>query len=252
MTRKIDLNCDLGESFGAFRIGNDEAVIRYISSANVACGFHAGDPRVMEKTVMLAKKYGVAVGAHVGYPDLAGFGRREMRLSYEEARTDIIYQLGALFAFCRAARVPLRHVKPHGAMYNMANREESLSRAIVDAILAVNGELLLFAQAGSLLAATARKAGLRVVSEAFADRAYREDGTLADRSAPDSVIEDPQKVLQRVLRMVLHGKVETIDGQEISVEAQTICVHGDNPNSLALVVALREGLQAAGIVVSPP
>ncbi|MCL6558436.1 MAG: LamB/YcsF family protein [Firmicutes bacterium] len=252
MTRKIDLNCDLGESFGAFRIGNDEEVIRYISSANVACGFHAGDPRVMEKTVMLAKKYGVAVGAHVGYPDLAGFGRREMRLSYEEARTDIIYQLGALFAFCRAAQVPLCHVKPHGAMYNMANREESLSRAIVDAILAVDGELLLFAQAGSLLAATARKAGLRVVSEAFADRAYREDGTLADRSAPGSVIEDPQKVLQRVLRMVLHGKVETINGQEISVEAQTICVHGDNPNSLALVVALREGLQVAGIVVSPP
>ncbi|MGQ9824292.1 MAG: LamB/YcsF family protein [Desulfotomaculales bacterium] len=252
MALKIDLNCDLGESFGAYRIGNDEEVIRHISSANVACGFHAGDPRVMERTVALAKKYGVAVGAHVGYPDLAGFGRREMRLSYEEARTDIIYQIGALFAFCRAARVPLCHVKPHGAMYNMANKEAFLARAIVDAISAVDGELLLFAQSGSLLAATARKAGLRVVSEVFADRAYREDGTLADRSTPGSVIEDPQKALQRVLRMVFHGKVETINGQDISVKAQTICVHGDNPNSLALVVALREGLQAAGVAVLPP
>ena len=248
----VDLNCDLGESFGAYEIGNDAEVIRYISSANVACAFHAGDPRVMQRTVALAKKYGVAVGAHVGYPDLVGFGRREMSLSGEELKTDILYQIGALAAFCRAEHVPLRHVKPHGAMYNMANKDARLARAITEAVAAFDPNLLVFAQPGSQLAQAAGNAGLRVIHEVFADRAYQADGSLVSRSVPGAVIKDPGEVVKRVLDMVLRRKVGTIDGLEIALDAETICVHGDNPGALALVVAIREQLQAAGVKISPP
>ncbi|MEW6424589.1 MAG: 5-oxoprolinase subunit PxpA [Bacillota bacterium] len=248
----IDLNCDLGESFGAYAIGNDAEVIRHISSANVACGFHAGDPRVMERTVALAKKYGVAVGAHVGYPDRVGFGRREMSLSYAEVKSDVLYQVGALAAFCRAAEVSLRHVKPHGALYNMAGKDAVLAQAIAEAVAAFDKTLLVFAQPGSQLAEAARGTGLRVVNEVFADRAYRADGSLVSRSVPGAVIEDPEEVVARVLDMVIRRKVVTLDGQEITVDPETICVHGDNPGALALVVAIRERLQAAGVKISPP
>lgn len=252
MTLSIDLNCDLGESFGAYAIGKDSDVIRNISSANVACGFHAGDPRVMQRTVALAKEHGVSVGAHVGYPDLVGFGRRNMTFSPEEVTTDVIYQIGALSAFCGAAGVPLRHVKPHGALYNQAAGDPVLSAAIVTAVAAVDKNLMVFAPYGSALAESAEKAGLRVVSEVFADRAYQADGSLVPRNRPGALIKDPGDAVSRILRMVLHGRVATIDGNEISIKAETVCVHGDNPSALSLVVALRKELAAAGIAVAPP
>lgn len=247
----IDLNSDIGEGFGSYQFGGDSTIISYISSANIACGWHAGDPLTMEKTVAMAKQKGVAVGAHPGFPDLLGFGRRNMNVSYGEAKAYVQYQVGALLAFTKAAQVPLQHVKPHGAMYNMACKDEKLAAAICEGVAQVDDRLILMGPSGSCLTAAAEQYGLRIANEAFADRAYSDDGTLVSRSVPGAVIEDEQTVIKRVLTMVQQGVVESITGKQIALKAQSICIHGDNPAAIALAKNLAFALAQEGINVSP-
>jgi UPF0271 protein len=247
---KVDINCDLGESFGSFKIGRDEEVMPYITSANVACGFHAGDPLVMAHTVKLAKQYDVAMGAHPGFLDLMGFGRREMELSGEEAKNYVIYQVGALQAFARTVGTSLQHVKPHGALYNMAMKDAVLARAIVEGVAALDADLIVFTQAKSEMTKVASKAGLRVAFEVFADRAYSQDGSLVSRAVSGAVIEDPRLVTERAIKMVKENCVVAVDGEVVDLgEVHTICVHGDNLKAVTLVKALRKGLEKAGISV---
>ena len=246
----IDLNSDIGESFGAYTMGMDEAVLDVITSANVACGWHAGDPMVMQKTVALAAGRGVSVGAHPGYPDLLGFGRRSLDCSLEEIRNYVIYQVGALQAFCRAAGVPLVHVKPHGALYNAAVADPRVGRAIMEAVSAVDDSLYYVALAGAGADEVRRQAeavGIRVLFEAFPDRAYTPQGRLTPRSQPGAVIHDPDEAARRALQMARDGSVTAVDGTRIALSAQTLCVHGDNPEALALVKTIRETLTGAGI-----
>lgn len=245
----IDINSDLGESFGAWSMGADAELFPLISSANVACGFHGGDPRVMERTVNALAELDVAVGAHPGFPDLVGFGRREMRLSPDELRTDVMYQIGALKAFCEAVGVPLHHVKPHGAMYNMAATDEEMAAAIVQGIIGAAPEAMIYAQDGSALARIADDAGLRVAYEVFADRGYLSDGRLAPRSRPDAMLHDPIEVSDRVIRMTRGQEIPTVDGGPIVVRADTVCIHSDTPAAVAMARALRGALDAAGITV---
>lgn len=247
----IDINSDVGEGFGACPGAPDAELFAVISSANVACGFHAGDPRTMERTVRAAKAAGVAVGAHPGFPDLVGFGRRTMRASAEEIHTDLLYQVGALAAFCQAHDVPLHHVKPHGALYNMAAVDRAMADAIVAAIHAYEPGLPLYALPESQLEAAARAAGLYVAREAFVDRAYMADGTLAPRSLPGSVLTDPEAVVARVIRMVRGEPIATLDGGSIRIQAETFCIHSDTPTAVPIAQALRDGLEAAGIAVRP-
>ena len=247
---KIDINCDMGESFGAYRIGEDEKIIRFISSANIAAGFHAGDPLVLARTVELAKSHGVAVGAHPGYPDLLGFGRRNLETSTGEIKNYVLYQIGAAEAFARAAGLKLQHVKPHGALYNHASKTEKAAAEIIEAVKAFNPDLILFALAGSLCLEMACAAGLRVIPEAFPDRAYTRNGRLAPRSMEGAVIHDPVKVRERVVKLVKTGKLISIEGDEISLDAQTLCVHGDNPGASEVARSIRESLESAGITVS--
>ncbi len=251
MARLIDLNCDMGEGFGAYKIGLDEEVIRFISSANVACGFHAGDPNVMYRTTLLARENGVAVGVHAGFPDLVGFGRRNMVLDPSEIRNDLIYQIGALQAFCKVHGFDLQHVKPHGALYNMATVDAVMAEAVAEGIAAVDRNLILFCLRGSELEKAARAKGLVVACEVFADRAFNPDGTLVSRSKPNAVIKDPEVAAKRAVRMVIEGKVTAINGEDIEVEADTMCVHGDNPAAIALVETIREEFKKAGIEVRP-
>lgn len=241
----------MGESFGSYTIGNDEKIIRAITSANIACGFHAGDPLVMEKTVLLAVNNGVGIGAHPGFPDLMGFGRRKLETFRGEIRNYLIYQIGALTAFAHAHGKLLQHVKPHGALYNLAAADAVVAREVVEALQAVGRELILVTQPGSVLAQLAREAGLRVAREAFADRAYQENGQLASRSLPGAVIHDPKTVRERMIRMVLEGTVISIEGKTISLEADTICVHGDTPGAADLAVDIRNELEKVGIEVKP-
>ena len=251
---KIDLNCDLGESFGAWKMGLDEEVMPYITSANVACGWHAGDPLVMSRTVSLAKKYGVGVGAHTGYPDLLGFGRRTMDCSYDELKNYMIYQMGALDAFCKIHGVKLTHVKPHGRMYLDALEREEQARALADAIVSFNPELFYVAFAGArgkLVGEVGNEAGLKVVYEVFPERGYTPEGFLAPRKEPGAVIQDPQQVAETALRVATEQKLIAMDGTEIPVHAQTLCVHGDNPKAVNLVRTIRETLKEAGIDVVP-
>lgn len=245
----IDLNCDLGESFGVFKIGNDKEVLRYISSANIACGFHAGDPHVMMETVELAIKNGVQIGAHPGLPDLAGFGRREMELSPREIYNLTVYQIGALSAVAAAKGVALTHVKPHGALYNMAVKNRLISDAIAQAAADVNPNLVLFGLAGSELIQAGKEKGLLVAEEVFADRTYQADGTLTPRSAANAMIHDPETAVTRIIRMIKEGKVTAVDGSEVLIKADTVCVHGDEPRALAFVKDLRNALQAADIQI---
>ncbi len=245
----IDLNCDLGESFGAYKIGLDEEVLPYVTSANIACGFHGGDPVVMEQTVALCKKYGVRAGAHPGFPDLAGFGRRNMSLTPNEVKTSVMYQIGALNAFCRGAGIRLFHVKPHGALYNMAANDYELAKAICQAIKEVDGSLVLLALSNSEMLRAAKDTGVSVASEVFADRAYERDGSLVPRSRKGAVIEDEELALKRVIRMAKEGVVEAIDGSTISIDADSVCVHGDGGKALEFVKRLREGFLEAGIEV---
>lgn len=239
----------MGESFGMYKMGLDEEVIRHITSANVACGFHAGDPGWMRKTVELAEARGVAVGAHPSFPDLAGFGRRNMVVSPQEARDDVVYQIGALSAFTSAGR--LQHVKPHGAMYNMAVNDPDLAKAICEAALSVDDGMALLALAGSQWIDAARGMGLRVGREIFADRALNADGTLVSRSAPGSVIHDTQEVVERSLRMVTEGKAQAISGEIIELEADSLCLHGDTPGAVEMASALKKALESEGVEIVP-
>ncbi|MCP3899957.1 MAG: 5-oxoprolinase subunit PxpA [Desulfobacteraceae bacterium] len=238
----MDLNCDMGESYGAYTIGMDESVIKYITSANIACGWHAGDSKVMEKTVKIAKDHDVGIGAHPGYPDLVGFGRRNMNCTPEEIRQYMIYQIGALQAFCTVHKVKLQHVKPHGALYLTAVDNEDVARAIAQAIVSVNPELYFVALAGKkgeLMTQVGEEIGLKVMYEAFPDRAYTPEGTLAPRANPGAVITDHDEVAQRALLMAKEGIVKATDGSTIELKAQTLCVHGDTPIAVKLVETIR-------------
>ena len=248
---RVDLNCDMGESFGRYRIGADEALMPFITSANIACGYHAGDPLVMARTVRLAIEHGVGVGAHPGFPDLMGFGRRQMQLAPEEIENYILYQIGALAAFARAAGVELAHVKPHGALYNMAAKDAELARAIVRGIECFSKELIVVCLAGSAMVEAAEEAGLRVAREGFADRAYNPDGTLRSRRLPGALIEDPKVAAERAIRMVRDGVVVAHTGEEILLRVDTICVHGDTPTAVEIAKTIRRELEAARIDVVP-
>ena len=249
MAAKIDFNCDMGESFGMYKLGCDEEVVKYITSANIACGFHAGDPMWMKTTVQLAEKHGVGVGAQPSFPDLMGFGRRNMSVSPEEARNDVTYQIGALQAFASGKK--LQHVKPHGAMYNMAVGDKALARAICQATLEVDPNMILVALAGSAWVELAAEMGLRVAREAFADRAFTAQGTLVPRSEPGSVIHDVNEVVERSVKMVTQGKVTAITGEEIEIHADSLCLHGDTPGAVEMARAVKEGLEAAGVEIVP-
>jgi UPF0271 protein len=248
---RIDLNADVGESFGAYAIGDDEALLASVTSASIAAGFHAGDPGVLRRTIRLARGHGVALGAHPGFQDLAGFGRREMRVSPTDAEDLVLYQIAAVAGIAQSEGARLQHVKPHGALYNMAATDPGLAEAIARAVRAFDPSLVLFGLPGSALLAAGRSAGLRVAAEGFADRAYMRDGTLAPRSLPDSVMSDPAEVISRALRIVVDGLVTAIDGTVVPIVADTLCVHGDTPGAGRLAASLRTGLEAAGIKVRP-
>jgi UPF0271 protein len=247
---RIDLNSDLGEAFGAWPMGQDALLMPLISSANVACGFHAGDPATMRATVRLARAHGVAVGAHPGLPDLVGFGRREMQVRPAEVEDLVLYQIGALAAVAHAEGVTLQHVKAHGALYNMACRDEALAEAIARAVLACDPTLVLFGLPDSALIQAGLDAGLPVAAEAFADRAYHADGSLVSRSIAGSVLHDVDTVVARAVAMACERTVEPVDGPAISFEPDTICVHGDTPGAAALAGAIRRGLEDAGVTVA--
>lgn len=252
--KRIDLNCDMGESFGAWTMGMDGEVIRHVTSANIACGFHAGDPRVMYKTAKLARDNGVGVGAHPGYPDLVGFGRRTLVCTPDEVRDDVAYQIGAMKAFCSIHGVALQHVKPHGSLYNMSVGNESMIRAIVEAIAGVDKHVIYLALGGAqapLVTRIANEAGIRVAFEAFPDRAYTPEGTLAPRSLAGAVIKDPKTAAERALRMAKEGKIVATDGSVLEMRIDTICVHGDNPSAVELVRGIRSAIEAEGISVVP-
>ncbi|QQE08453.1 LamB/YcsF family protein [Cupriavidus sp. ISTL7] len=246
---QIDLNSDLGESFGAWRMGSDAAILDIVSSANVACGFHAGDPAGILRTLKAAAARGVAVGAHVSYPDLQGFGRRNMDVASEDLIADVIYQISALAGMAATVGTTVRYVKPHGALYNTIASDERQARDVIAAIRAVDPELVLVALAGSPLVGWARDAGLRVVAEAFADRAYTPQGTLVSRREPGAVLHDAGEVAQRMLRLVREGTVVAIDGSVARVEAQSICVHGDSEGALEMACAVRDALEREGVNV---
>jgi len=246
---RIDINSDMGESFGAYSIGHDAGLFRSITSANVAAGFHAGDPSVLRETIRSAKKHGVAVGAHPGFPDLVGFGRRELNVTPKEAEDMVLYQVAAVAGVAAAEGVKVQHVKPHGALFNMAVRDKELSSAIARAVAAFDKTLILFGLPGSEILAAGKAAGLRVAAEVFADRAYDADGSLASRRKPGSVIHDPDAVVARAVRMVRDRSVVATDGSIVRLEADTICVHGDTPGSDDLAAKIRAGLEAAGITV---
>ncbi len=245
----IDLNCDLGESFGNYKLGMDEEVIAYVTSVNIACGYHAGDPLVMEKTVKMAAEQGVSIGAHPGLPDLMGFGRRMMKITPEEAKVYMLYQLGALDAFCKSAGVKMHHVKPHGALYNMAAKDAALAKAICEAIKEYDESLVLLALANSEMIGAAEKMGLAYANEVFADRAYEPDGTLVARTKEGAMIEDEDRAIDRVIRMVKEGKVMAVDGTDVDIQADSVCVHGDGPKALMFVKKIREKLLKEGIEV---
>ncbi|WP_422447756.1 LamB/YcsF family protein [Thermoanaerobacterium sp. DL9XJH110] len=251
MAHMVDLNSDIGESFGAYKIGMDEEIAKFISSANIACGFHAGDPMVMDRTVDISKRNGVAVGAHPGFPDLAGFGRRNMDISPAEAKNYIVYQIGALQAFCRSRGIKMQHVKAHGALYNMAAVDEKLASAIAEAIAAVDENLICVGMANTAMQRAAEKAGLKFACEVFADRNLNPDGTLVSRKLPNAVIHDEELACKRVLRMVKEGVVEAVDGSLVKVKADTICVHGDNPQAVEFANKIKKTLEENGVIIAP-
>ena len=245
----VDLNSDIGESFGSYSLGMDEEVIKYVSSVNVACGWHAGDPLIMDNTVKEAIKNNVAIGAHPGYPDLMGFGRRNMDISPKEARAYMIYQLGALDAFAKANGGKLQHMKLHGAFYNTASVKPEIAYEIINGILDVDKNIILLALSGSYICKIAEKKGLRVAQEVFADRVYNDDGTLVSRKLPGAMIHDRDEAFRRVKKMVLEEKITTISGKEIHIIADSICVHGDNPMAIDFVKYIRGNLVNAGVQI---
>ena len=246
---RIDINSDVGESFGAYTIGHDAGLMKSITSANIAAGFHGGDPSVLRDTIRQAKTHGVAVGAHPGFPDLVGFGRRELNVTPQEAEDFVLYQVAAVAGVAAAEGVAMQHVKPHGALFNMAVRNAVLSAAIARAVAAIDRSLILFGLPGSEILTAGRAAGLRVAAEVFADRAYEPDGSLASRRKPGSVIHDPEAVVARAVRMVRDRTVVATDGSVVQLAADTMCVHGDTPGSDDLAAKIRAGLEAAGVTV---
>lgn len=243
----IDLNCDMGESYGVYTLGHDEQAMPYVTSINVACGFHASDPSNMLKTVKSAKKYGIAIGAHPAFPDLVGFGRRYMASSTEEIKADVMYQIGALWALCKSEGLTLQHVKVHGALYNAAAKDMTVATAIAQAIKAVDEKLYMICLGNSTMVRAAQNVGVKYVEEAFADRAYTREGTLVSRKQAGAVIHDATIVAERVLSMVKDKTVTSIDGGIVEISAQTICVHGDTPGAVAMIKAIREILYQQGI-----
>jgi UPF0271 protein len=252
MTRTIDLNCDMGESFGAYRHGVDEEILPLITSANLACGFHAGDPAVMRRSVRSARQHGVAVGAHPGFPDLLGFGRRPLRVRPSDLKDYVTYQIGALQAFCRAVGVPLHHVKPHGALYMMALEDEAISEAIVDAILEQDDALLLYTTGGTAADAVAGRKGLRVVREFFGDRPLGQNSwVMFDYNIADAGGGAPDGIARRVVQVVTQGKTETVGGQTVEMDVDTVCIHSDTPGAVGFMSAIRQALEQAGVTIRP-
>lgn len=247
--KSIDLNSDLGESLGAWKMGDDASMLDIVSSANIACGYHAGDPAGILATLEAARQRGVTVGAHVAYPDLLGFGRRNMDMASADLTAAVIYQIGALQGLAQAAGTAVRYVKPHGALYNTIAHDRRQAQAVISAIQAIDASLALVVLAGSPLAAWAADAGLLTVAEAFADRAYTPQGALLSRREPGAVLHDPALVARRMLRLVQDGVVEAVDGSLAPVMADSICVHGDSPDAVAMARAVRDTLQQAGVAV---
>lgn len=249
MLKTIDLNSDLGESFGQWSMGDDAAILKLVSSANVACGFHAGSPAGILETLKAAKAQGVTVGAHVAYPDLVGFGRRNMDIASDELTADVIYQIGALQGLARAAGTEVRYVKPHGALYNTIAYNECQALAVIDGILAVDPQLPLVGLAGSPVLFLAQQKGLKTIAEAFADRAYHADGTLVSRREAGSVLHDAQQVAERMLQLITEGGVQSVEGKFTPIQAESICVHGDSPGAMAMASQIRVLLEAQGIAI---
>lgn len=247
---KIDLNSDVGESFGRWTLGDDQAMFRSVTSANVACGFHAGDPSVIRKTCRQAAAAGVVIGAHVGYRDLAGFGRRFLDIAPNELADDVVYQIGALQALAAAEGTRVQYVKPHGGLYNAIVHHTAQAQAVVDAVKSVDAQLPILGLPGSEVLRLAEATGLRAVPEAFADRAYNPDGTLVSRSLPGSVLDDPAEVAEHVLQMATDSAVRTVDGSVLKIRAESICVHGDSPGAVAMATAVKSALTAAGVTVA--
>jgi UPF0271 protein len=245
----IDINCDMGESFGAYKLGNDKEIIKYISSANIACGFHAGDPSIMRKTVKMALDNNVAIGSHPGFQDLSGFGRRNINISPEEVYDLMVYQIGALYGFVKAEGGKMNHVKPHGALYNMAAKDRVLSEAIAKAIYDVDSELILFGLSGSEIIKAGQFVGIKTASEVFADRTYQKDGSLTPRSNPKALISSDNDAIKQVIKMITEGKVTSLQGEEISIEAHTVCIHGDGDKALIFAKEINETLTMAGVQV---
>ncbi|MQF82838.1 LamB/YcsF family protein [SAR202 cluster bacterium AD-802-E10_MRT_200m] len=249
MSGSIDLNCDMGEGFGPYTLGPDDQVVRYITSANIACGFHAGDPGCMRRTVEMAEEIGVGVGAHPSFPDLVGFGRRPMSLTKEEARDCVLYQMGALTAFTQSKR--LQHVKIHGAMYNMAAAGGDLAKAICDAVLEFDPNLIIIVLAGSRWAEIAREMGMRVAEESFTDRAVNPDGTLVDRKVPGSVLEDVNVIVERAVSMARDHRIIATDGTKLEINPDTLCLHGDTPGAVQIAAAIHDALVDVGVDLVP-
>ncbi|NNU94829.1 5-oxoprolinase subunit PxpA [Geobacillus sp. NFOSA3] len=244
---RVDLNCDFGESFGIYRLGEEKEILQYVTSVNVACGFHAGDPLVMRKTVQMALEQKVAIGAHPGFPDLLGFGRRNMAVTPEEVYAYVVYQIGALAAFVKAEGGKMAHVKPHGALYNMAAKDTALAEAIAKAVYDVDPTLILYGLAGSELIRAGKKIGLRTASEVFADRTYQQDGSLTPRSDPRALIVDEQEAVLQVLAMVKEKRVRSLQGIDVPIEAETICIHGDGKKAVLFAKRLYEALRKEGV-----
>ncbi|QYR23984.1 LamB/YcsF family protein [Paenibacillus sp. sptzw28] len=249
--RTVDLNCDFGEGYGAYTFGQDEALLRHVTSVNIACGFHAGDPHTIREAVEMAVAAGTEIGAHPGLPDRVGFGRREMAVSPQEVYDLTLYQIGALDAFVRAAGGKLRHVKPHGALYHMTGKRVDLAEALVRAVRDYDKQLLIYGQSGSVLTAEATRQYMTPVSEVFADRTYMQDGSVTSRSRPDSVVSTPEDALRQALTMVTMGAAPTIKGGKTPVQADTICLHGDGPHAAEFAKALRQGLEMSGVILKP-
>jgi len=248
----IDLNCDMGEAFGNYPMPNDDILMDHISSANIACGFHAGDPDVMQHTVKMAIKKGVAIGAHPGLPDLQGFGRREMKISVNEAYQMTLYQIGALYGFVKAAGGKLHHVKAHGALYNMAAKDAALAKAIVEAVHDFDSSLILYALAGSEMVEAAKKTGLVTASEVFADRTYQDDGSLTPRTQSNALITDEQQSIAQVLMMVKQQQVISVNKKHIPLKAETLCLHGDGQHAVEFAKMIRSKLQSEGVTIKAP
>lgn len=246
----VDLNCDMGESFGAYKMGRDEEILDYVTSANIACGFHAGDPSTMRKTVRLALGKNVGIGAHPGFQDLVGFGRRNIDITPQEAYDIVVYQIGALYAFVKSEGGKLQHVKPHGALYNIAAKNAAIAQAIAEAVYKVDPELILLGLAGGELVKAGKKIGLKTASEVFSDRTYQEDGSLTSRREANALIKDHDVACQQVIRMVKEGKVTSLQGKDVSIQADTICIHGDGEHALDFAKYIRKALKEANITVT--